>query len=205
MRHGSQILAQSRCIVGIVKLCSVREMNILGQWRHLENTAIRRTSTVAASALLCMIIATPALSQVYEDTASQDRAASDDIYERFEAERRRQERVQLENQRRQQEKMRLENERLRQENERHEQERLRLENERLRQENERHEFEQLVLENEVRQRELAQTAALLRQAERAEQKNSTEIVDQLRAIGQLKNDGILTVEEFQILKKKILN
>ena len=176
-----------------------------GKWRHLENTVFRRTGTVTAGALLCMIIAAPAQSQVYENTADQDRATSDDLYQRFEAERRRQERVQLENQRRQHEKMRIENERLRQENERREQESLRLENERLRQENERHEFEQLVLENEVRQRELAQTTALLRQAERAELQNSTEIYDQLRAIGQLKDDGILTEEEFQRLKKKILN
>lgn len=162
-------------------------------------------SAVAASALLCMAISTPALSQVYEDTAAQNRAASDDLYQRFEAERRRQEQVQLENQRRQHERMRIESERLQQETERREQERLRLENERLRQANERHEFERLVLANEVRQRELAQTAALLRQAERVEHNNGTDIYEQLRALGQLKDDGILTEQEFQRLKKRVLN
>ena len=160
---------------------------------------------VAASALLCIGASTPALSQVYEDTAAQDRAASDDLYQRFEAERRRQEQVQLEHQRRQHERMRIESERLQQETERREQEKLRLENERLRQENERHEFERLVLANEVRQRELAQTAALLRQAERAEHNNGTDIYEQLRALGQLRDDGILTEEEFRRLKKRVLN
>ena len=155
-------------------------------------------TAVAASVLLCIGASTPALSQVYEDTAAQDRAASDDLYQRFEAERRRQEQVQLEHQRRQHERMRIESER-------REQEKLRLENERLRQENERHEFERLVLANEVRQRELAQTAALLRQAERVEYNNGTGIYEQLRALGQLKDNGILTEQEFQRLKKRVLN
>lgn len=169
-------------------------------------------TVVAASVLLCIGASTPALSQVYEDTAAQDRAAADDLYQRFEAERRRQEQVQLENQRRQHERMRIESERLqqeterlRQETERREQEKLRLENERLRQENERHEFERLVLANEVRQRELAQTVAILRQTERTEQNHGTDIYDQLRALGQLKDDGILTEDEFQRLKKRILD
>ena len=187
-----------------------------GNWHHLEYTVAKRISAIAASVLLCMAVSTPALSQVYEDTNAQDQAASDDLYERFEAERRRQERVRLENQRRQErvrlenqrrqeEKMRLETERLRQETERREQEKLRLENERLRQENERHEFERLVLANEVRQRELAQTAALLRRAERVEYNNGTDIYEQLRALGQLKDNGILTEQEFQRLKKRVLN
>lgn len=173
--------------------------------RQLDNTVVRRIGMVAASALLCIGASTPALSQVYEDTAAQDRAASDDLYQRFEAERRRQEQVQLEHQRRQHERMRIESERLQQETERREQEKLRLENERLRQENERHEFERLVLANEVRQRELAQTAALLRQAERVEYNNGTGIYEQLRALGQLKDNGILTEKEFQRLKKRVLN
>ena len=183
-----------------------------GKRHHLENQAIRWISAVAASALLCMGASSPALSQVYENTAAQDQATSDDLYRRFEAERRRQEQVQLDNQRRHNEKMRIESERLRQETEllrqeteRREQEKLRLENERLRQENERHEFERLVLANEVRQQELAQTAALLRQAERVEPNHGSDIYDQLRALGQLKDDGILTEEEFQRLKKRILN
>ena len=180
--------------------------------RQLDNTVVRRIGMVAASALLCIGASTHALSQVYEDTAAQDRAASDDLYQRFEAERRRQEQVQLEHQRRQHERMRIESERLQQETERlqqeterREQERLRLENERLRQENERHEFERLVLANEVRQRELAQTAALLRQAERVEYNYGTGIYEQLRALGQLKDNGILTEKEFQRLKKRVLN
>ncbi|MCH8943835.1 MAG: SHOCT domain-containing protein [Proteobacteria bacterium] len=176
-----------------------------GKRHHLVNQAIRWMTAVAASVLLCIGASTPALSQVYEDTAAQDRAAADDLYQRFEAERRRQEQVQLENQRRQHERMRIESERLRQETERREQEKLRLENERLRQENERHEFERLVLANEVRQRELAQTAALLRQAERVEYNNGTDIYEQLRALGQLKDNGILTEKEFQRLKKRVLN
>ncbi len=187
-----------------------------GNWHHLEYTVAKRISAIAASVLLCMAVSTPALSQVYEDTNAQDQAASDDLYERFEAERRRQERVRLENQRRQErvrlenqrrqeEKMRLETERLRQENERSEQERLRLENERLRQVNERHELEQMILKNDLRQRELAQTAALLGQTQRTHQGMGPDIVEQLRALGQLKDDGILTEEEFQRLKRKILD
>ena len=109
-----------------------------GKWKFLENTVISRISAVAASALLCMGASSPALSQVYENTAAQDQATSDDLYRRFEAERRRQEQVQLENQRRHNEKMRIESERLRQETEL------------LRQETERREQEKLRLENEPR-------------------------------------------------------
>ncbi len=176
-----------------------------GNSHHLECTVARRISAIAASVLLCMAVSTPALSQVYEDTSARDQAAEEDLYQRFEAERRRQERVRLDSQRRQEEKMRLETERLRQENERSEQERLRLENERLRQENERHELEQMILKNDLRQRELAQTAALLGQTQRMNQGMGPDIVEQLRALGQLKDDGILTDKEFQRLKRKILD
>ncbi len=176
-----------------------------GNSHHLEYTVARRISAIAASVLLSMAVSTPAISQVYEDSNARDQAAEEDLYQRFEAERRRQERVRLDNQRRQEEKMRLETERLRQENERSEQERLRLENERLRQENERHELEQMILKNDLRQRELAQTAALLGQTQRTHQGMGPDIVEQLRALGQLKDDGILTEEEFQRLKRKILD
>ena len=195
-----------------------------GRQRNLENTIVSRISMVTAGALLCVVISMPALSQVYEDTNARDQAASEDIYQRFEAERRRQERVRLENQRRQEEKMRLETERLRQENERSEQERLRLENEQLREENkrreqewllaenerlrqvnERHEFEQLVLETATRERERARTAALLGQTAQSDQIKNPDVYEQLRALGQLKDDGILTDKEFQVLKKRILD
>jgi len=63
----------------------------------------------------------------------------------------------------------------------------------------------MILKNDLRQRELAQTAALLGQTQRTYQSMGADIVEQLRALGQLKDDGILTEEEFQRLKRKILD
>ncbi|MDH3692528.1 MAG: SHOCT domain-containing protein [Gammaproteobacteria bacterium] len=176
-----------------------------GKRGYLENMAVMQISTVGSIPLLCMVVSTRALSQTHDDAEGQDLTASVENYQRFEAERRRQQQLQLENVRLQQEKLRFENERLRQENERREQERLRLENERLRQENERHEFEQLRRENEARERQRAQTTALPEQTERTGQSNGPDIYEQLRTLGQLKDDGILTEGEFQRLKKKILD
>lgn len=176
-----------------------------GKWDYLANTAIRRMGAITSVALLCTAVLAPGSSQAQDISEAQNQAASADSYERFEAERRRQELVRLENSRLQQEKLRFENERLRQENERREQARLRLENERLRQENERHELEQLRLQNEAKERELAQAAALREQSKGPGPDNSPDIYEQLQRLGQLKNDGILTEEEFQRLKNKILN
>lgn len=165
---------------------------------HLENTAERQAGAVASVALLCMALATPALSQVYDEAEAQDAADSEELLQRFEAEHRRQQQQQLENVRLQQQKLRLENERLRQETERREQERLRLENERLRQDNERHKLEQLHLENLARERE--RVAAL-----EASRSKDRDMVEQLRMLGRLRDDGVLTEEEFQRLKQKILD
>ncbi len=73
-------------------------------------------------------------------------------------------------------------------------EQLRLENEQLRQEIEQREREaqrqeQLLLQNEARERERAQTAG-------TDQSTGPDIYEQLRTIGQLRDDGILTEEEF---------
>lgn len=165
--------------------------------------AVRLIRAVVSIALICVVVSTPALSQGYDDAALQERTASVEDLQRFEAERLRQQQLQLENERREQEKLRFEIERLRQQNERHKQEQLRLENERLRQQNERREQERLRLENEARER--AQTAANTKQAERTDQSTDPDIYEQLRTIGQLRNDGVLTEEEFQALKKKILD
>ena len=191
-----------------------------GKWRHFENTAVRQVSAVASVVLLCLVVATPALSQGYDD---EDQADAAELNERFEAERRRQqqvqfekerrrqeqvrfenERIRLENERAEQERLRLENERLRQENERSEQERLRLDNERLRQQNQRYELERLRTENTAREREIAQAAALAAQAIGVDQNDSVVIYEQLRMLGQLRDEGVLSEEEFQRLKKRIL-
>jgi hypothetical protein len=90
------------------------------------------------------------------------------------------------------------------ETERLRQEQMRLENERLRQEimqrereAQRREQERMRLQSEAREGERAQ-------AEGTDQNTGPDIYEQLRTIGQLRDDGILTEEEFQGLKKKIL-
>ena len=190
---------------------------------YLENTAVRQIGVVASVALLCMVLSTAALSQTYDDAEGQDQAVSAEDFDRFEAERRRQQMVQFENERRRQERVRLENERLRlererreqqrlrldnerlrQEQERREQENLRLENERLRLENEHHELAQLRLEKEAREWQRAQTVVIATRAQASDSSDDADIYEQLRALGQLKDDGILTEEEFQRLKQKIL-
>jgi septal ring factor EnvC (AmiA/AmiB activator) len=166
-----------------------------GQWDNLKNSSI---------VLLCMAVSSPAISQDYDAASGQELTATAEDRQRFEAERRRQEQLQFEAERRKQEAMRFETERLRQENERSEQERLRLENERLRQEIERHEQEQLRLANEAEARARAQAAAVREQTGSSDQSAGPDVFEQLRTIGQLRDDGILTEDEFQRLKQKIL-
>ena len=175
-----------------------------GKWAHPENDAVAPIGAAMITALLCMALSTPAISQVWGDTTEQELTTRAEDHERFEAERRRQQQLEFENERRRQEKMRFETERLRQENERREQERLRLENERLRQEIEQHEQEQLRLENEAMERKLAQAAALREPTERTDQSAGPDVYEQLRTLGHLRDDGILTETEFQELKRKIL-
>lgn len=173
---------------------------------HPGDMAVASIGTFVPVALLLMALSTPAISQVWGDTTERELTTRAEDLDRFEEERRRQQQIQFENERRKQEKMRFETERLRQENERREQERLRLENERLRQEIEHQEQEQLRLENEAMERKLAQAAALREQAQTRETHQSADrdVYEQLRTLGQLRDDGILTEEEFQNLKRKIL-
>lgn len=160
---------------------------------------MRQISTVAITALLCMAVSKAALSQVSDADQGQDQAISEELYQRFEAEHRRQQRLKLEKERLQQQRLKIENERLRQENERREEEKLRLEIEGLRQANEYRRLEQLRLESAELERRRQQSATI-----ESGQRDSPDIYEQLRAIGQLKTDGILTEEEFQRLKKRIL-
>lgn len=173
---------------------------------HSGDMAVASMGTFVPVALLLMALSTPAISQVWGDTTEQELTTRADDLDRFEDERLRQERLRFDNERRRQEKMRFETERLRQENELREQERLRLENEKLRQEIEHQEHEQLRLENEAMQRKLAQSAALQEQSQTTDthQSADADVYEQLRTLGQLRDDGILTEEEFQNLKRKIL-
>ena len=155
-------------------------------------------------ALLWAAVSSPAWSQDYEDGSGQGLTASAEDLQRYEAERRRQEQIQLERARRKQEAMRFETERLRQENERREQERLRLENERLRQEIEQHEQERLRAENEQMERQLAKAAVARKEAKVGGVAAGPDVFEQLRTLGQLRDQGILTELEFQRLKKKVL-
>lgn len=157
-----------------------------GPWDYLKYASV---------ALLCAAGCISAQAQDYGQTTGQEMTPSAEDLQRFEAERRRQEQLRLEAERRKQEAMRFETERLRQENERREQERLRLENERLRQEIERYEQEKLRFEREAEDREQAESSSL---------NAGPDVFEQLRTIGQLRDDGILTDEEFERLKKKIL-
>ncbi len=176
-----------------------------GKRGHLDNIAARPMGTVVSIALLLMALSTPAISQVWGDPTEQELTTRAEDHERYEAERLRQQQLEFERERRKQEAMRFETERLRQENERREQERLRLENERLRQEIEQHEQEQLRLEIEKKERERAQAAALRKQAKASDRGTRPDIYEQLRTIGQLRDDGILTEVEFQNLKNRILD
>ncbi|MFQ6005868.1 MAG: SHOCT domain-containing protein [Woeseia sp.] len=175
-----------------------------GKCGHPGNASVRLMGAVMPVALLCMAISAPVLSQVHDAAEGQALTASAEDYQRYEAERLRQERVRLERERREQRQLQFEIERLRQENERQKQEQLRLENKQLRLENERREQEVLRLEIEARERNRAQAATLREQTEATDQSIGTDIVEQLRTIGKMRDDGILTEQEFQRLKKKIL-
>ncbi len=176
-----------------------------GKCSHLANMSAQLTGVVVSIALLGMVVSTAAFSQDYGDATGQGLTTTEEDHQRFEAERLRQQQLQYEIERRRQARMQLETERLRQENERREQERLRLENERLRQEIELSEQEKLRHEGEVRERERAQAAALRDQTKGTNQATDPDIFEQLQTIGQLRDDGILTEEEFQKLKKRILD
>jgi hypothetical protein len=180
-------------------------MNMSGKWQYPEDMTSRWAGTIRSVALLCIAVSTPVLSQTNDGASGQMLTTAVEDHQRFEAERMRQERLQLEAERRRQEKIRFEIERLRQENERHKQEQLILENERLRQENERREQEQLRLEIETRERERAEVVAYRKQPERNDTSSDRDIYEQLETLGQLRADGILTEEEFQRLKRKILD
>ena len=169
---------------------------MLGKSKILRNASI---------ALFCMAVSAAASSQDYESTVGQEMTATVEDHQRYEAERRRQQQARFETERRKQEAIRFETERLQQDNERREQERLRLENERLRQEIERHEQEQLRIENERLERERAEAAAAAQhQQEGSAMASGPDVFEQLRTLGQLRDQGILTELEFQRLKKKVL-
>ena len=176
-----------------------------GEWKHHNITALKQLGTIGFVALLSIAISSSALSQANDGASEQMLTTAVEDHRRFEAERMRQERQQLEAERHRQEKIRFEIERLRQENEQHKQQQLILENERLRQENERREQEQLRLEIETRERERAEAAAYRKQAERSDSSSDRDIYEQLKTLGELRDDGILTEEEFQRLKNKILD
>lgn len=176
-----------------------------GKWQYPKGMTSRWAGTIRSVALLCIAVSAPVLSQTNDRASGQMLTTAVEDHQRFEAERMRQERLQLEAERRRQEKIRFEIERLRQENERHKQEQLILENERLRQENERREQEQLRLEDETRERERAEVAVYRMQAERNDTSSDRDIYEQLETLGQLRDDGILTEEEFHRLKRKILD
>ena len=176
-----------------------------GEWKHHNISVFKQLGTGGFVVLLSVAISTSALSQANDGASEQMLSTAVEDHQRFEAERMRQERLQLEAERRRQEKIRFEIERLRQENEQHKQQQLILENERLRQENERREQEQLRLEIEARERERAEVAAYREQSLRTNQGLDPEAYEQLKKIGQLYDDGILTEEEFQRLKNKILD
>lgn len=163
-----------------------------GKHSLFEDSTATRPGAIASIALLCMTVSVPAWSQSNDDAGEQELTASSEYYDRYEAERLRQQQQQY-----QQQLQRYESERQRQESEHRERERVQLENE-------RHEQEQLQLETEARERELTQIAAAQQRTEQTSQSPGPDIYEQLRTLGELRDDGILTEQEFQDLKKKIL-
>ena len=153
---------------------------------------------------LTILSSTTVLAQSSESPQEQQVATSAEDFQRYEAERLRQQQT------------RFELERQRQENERREQEQMRLEQMQL--EIQQREQKQLRLENEALERERAQ-AALQQQQAQASHSNSAsdkqntassgtdipDIYEQLRIVAQLRDEGILTEDEFAELKRKILN
>lgn len=95
-------------------------------------------------------------------------------------------------------------ERLRQENIRLENELLRQELQRKQRESQRLEEERARLKREELERERARTESLEPQSNEVGPSPELDVYQQLRMIGQLRDDGILTAEEFQKLKAKIL-
>jgi hypothetical protein len=177
-------------------------MKTPGEQLSAESIFDGKLTAAALIALLGMALSLPAFSQEREDIGEQEITASADDYQRYEAERLRQQQMRYENERKRQEiqrheQERLEQERLRLEDERIRQEQVRLEKERLRQ-------EQVRLENEALELERAQVASRQQQAGANMHSPEPDIYEQLRTVGQLRDDGVLTEQEFINLKKKIL-
>jgi hypothetical protein len=157
--------------------------------------------STSAVATFAMFACGPALAQSSEPAQQQQTTSAED-FQRYEAERLRQQQLRYENERKRQEVQRREQERL-------EQERVRLEDERIRQEQVRLEKEllrqeQLRLENEAYELERAQAASRHQQVASNAPVAEPDIYEQLRTIGELRDDGVLTEQEFINLKKKIL-
>lgn len=167
--------------------------------RHPPARRVRWTTTAVVT--LTMLASATASAQSSE-LVQEPQSTSAEDFQRYEAERLRQQQLRYENERKRQEVQRREQDRL-------EQERVRLEDERLRQEQvrlerERLRQEQLRLENEAFELELAQAASRQHQVASNVPVAVPDIYEQLRTIGQLRDDGVLTEQEFINLKKKIL-
>ena len=130
---------------------------------------MRKQLTVA---LLCMAVSTPALALPSLDEVF-DAREGQVLFDPYKGEEKR---LRIE-------QMRLENERLEQEIQLREREAQRREQERLQ------------LQREARERERAQTGALREQTEGTDQSTGPDMYEQLRTIGQLRDDGILTEEK----------
>ena len=131
-------------------------------------------------ALICIAIPTPALAppdQVFDARKGQVLVSPVTNYQKAQAERLRQEQI------------RLENERIRQE---------------IKREARNREQERTRLQREERERERARTESVRRQETEANRNADSGMYEQLRMIGQLRDDGVLTNEEFQAQKEKIL-
>jgi hypothetical protein len=165
-------------------------MKISAKWLCSGNAVDGRLTATALVALLFMVISAPAFSQDEDVAGDREFTSSSEDFQRYEAERLRQQQLRYENERKRQEVQRREQERL-------EQERVRLEDERIRQ-------EQLRLEDEAFELERTQAASRQQQVASNAAAADPDIYEQLRTIGQLRDDGVLTEQEFINLKKKIL-
>jgi hypothetical protein len=177
-------------------------MKISAKWLCSGNAVDGRLTATALVAVLFMVVSAPAFSQDEDVAGDREFISSSEDFQRYEAERLRQQQLRYENERKRQEVQRREQERL-------EQERVRLEDERIRQEQVRLEREsrrqeQLRLENEAFELERAQAASRQQQVASNAAAADPDIYEQLRTIGQLRDDGVLTEQEFINLKKKIL-
>ena len=145
--------------------------------------------------MLTLLAATPSIAQTNVQSEERQVATSAEDYQRYEAERLRQQQSSYESERQRQENERREQEQMRAEIERREHEQLRLEAEALERERTQQAQQQA---SQVSVGNISQSAA-------SDGTAIPDIYEQLRIIGQLRDDGILTEEEFNGLKKKILN